>query len=149
VLGLPRIVVCGEVYAPSLLRWRLADTMMSEADCPTLSPGDALELAGHADVLKAACPDPADLAAHDGRAHHERLGWLEAAIATTLKQVRAEEREVANELPWASPGTRDYDFEIDTIAWIKLAYATLQRLFEEKQNLLSRQAMRDQTNYDD
>lgn len=149
VLGPSRIAVCGELYVPSLSRWRLAAAVLSEADYSTISGQQATELVAGDEAMSAACPDPADLAPHGGRDSKERLDWLHEAIATTITAIRSEEQEVETELPWARPGTWDYDFEIDAIAWIKLAYQTLQSLFEEKQSLLARQGMRDRAEYGD
>jgi hypothetical protein len=139
--------ICGEVYVPSLRRWRLNESVMLEKQCREFSPDDALELVGDADALNAHCPDPADLAPQSSAVHKERLDWLDEAIATTLKEVRTEEQEVTNELPWAHGSS--YEFEIDMISWIKAAYRTLERLFEEKQLLVAREAMRRQTKHDD
>jgi hypothetical protein len=142
VLDETGIVLCGEVLASPLGRWRLADEVMATAEWPAITEDEALKLAGDGTALLAPFPDEADSAQHGGRNHADRLDWLDAAIVATLNAARSEEDRVANEMPWARPGSWDYDYEIDAISWIKLAYRTLQSLFEEKQDLLTREVTR-------
>jgi hypothetical protein len=149
LLGHTGIAECGEIYVSTIGRWRLSAAAMSESDHPTISLAEATELAQAPEALRLHALTPPTLR-HTMPAIATRDSiWLDEAISLTLREIRSEEQTVITELPAARPGSWDYDYEMDAIAWIKRAYLTLQSVLEERQTLETRQTMRDETGYDD
>lgn len=78
-----------------------------------------------------------------------RLDWIEEALEETLSLVSRLSTNARGELAMSAPGTWDYDYATDTLAWVKRAEATVVALTAEHQCLTGRAARRRETPYVD
>jgi len=131
-LGGSGLALVAERFVPGMAAWWLHAAALDEARFPAISEEDARAIAGA--HLSRPCADrqASPATTHAASPRHR---WLDDAVATSWAWIDGESTEVRAALPWASPGTREYDAEIDRIRAVKAAYRTLEALCDERRGL--------------
>ena len=108
---------------------------------------EAERLAGSARLL-----DQPGEAASPSEGRHidddDRVAWLSEAIEKTLAGIEAR-RSVYLEITMSRQGSWDYDYAIDSLGWMRLAFVTVEAMCREREMIVTRQSMRDSTEYQD
>jgi hypothetical protein len=130
-------------------RWILeCKHLDSAANLEAISHQRAIELAGSTELLdmpSEVSVDPGDVEWIDDE---ERVAWLNDAIATTLSGIKSR-NSAWLEVVMSSPGSWDYDRAIDSLAWMRRAYVTIEAMIQERDTIIRRQKMRAETDYED
>ena len=138
------LAVHAEEFDPDTRMWRPAHHLLEASEFKPISPEQGLELVGDEDLLEARPDLAAELRSERGECYMltERLEWIEEAITATVALIEANQGEAVVDMVLARFHTEDYDYAIDTVGWIRCAWASVDALLAEHRLLTRRERMR-------